>query len=149
MLEWKPVAELSTFRYEPFVAEESCGDEVGIYEVPAVDVLVVLGADACEHAATADFEATWKLNKFEECFLELGVHFVFLVDEAIDANKSLEVLAVFGRCVEFEPLNGEAAVRIVSVSGKIRFVNRTFTQSHVEVGIEVETEVTGLGKAGA
>ena len=64
--------ELGTFGEEAFFAEELGSGEVGVNEVPGVEVLVVLEADAVEHAAAADFETAGEVLEFEEGFLELG-----------------------------------------------------------------------------
>lgn len=148
MVEFALPGEFEAFGHEAFVAEELRGGEVGVDEVPAVEVEVVLEAEAVEKASAADFEAAGEVLEFDEGFFPIGVELMVGIGEEVAVDEGGEPVIEAEVHSEIDALEGEVVVGVVSVSADV-FVGGGggFSEEAVEVEGGEKIDV-GVGEGG-
>ena len=111
--------ELDALGDESFVSQYLRGGEVGVDEIPAMKVTIILEAEAVQKTSSTDFEATGKVLEFDKRFFQLGVDSMVRSGEQAAVDEGCKPIIDPEVETEIETLEGEVCVWIVSVTSGI------------------------------
>lgn len=112
-------SELDAFAGESLFAEELRGEEVGIYIVPAVEVLVILPPQTVHKPAHPKIEATGKLLKSQKGFFQFNIELVVGISEDVGIDKTGKPIVDAKVESQIDALESEVIVGIVGVSADL------------------------------
>ena len=140
--------EFDALGNETLFPEELGSGEVGVDEVPTMEVEVVLEAEAIEETSATDLKTAGEILEFDESFLPLGFEFVVGIGEDVAVDEGGEPVIDAEVEAEVEALEGEVFVWIVGMASDVfEGWRRGVADEPVEVESGKEVDV-GEGQGG-